>query len=212
MAQVAGHEVLIENVESVLDRPSLIGALLTAGKPYTMVWPAISQLLTWAYVRAGKPEFAWRSLNRNTFAAHAYEYPAIWYGIWSAPDGINGLGSENMDTVGYSWVSELTPMTDFPVMNANPDSMALMGLLRVCGIEPASTGDGLSIRPNIPRERFVLDFPLIYLEVEPGKIRGKYRAKSNGNINLYLYPPGSDIPSVVHLSFELGQELPFEST
>jgi Glycosyl hydrolase 36 superfamily, catalytic domain/Glycosyltransferase family 36 len=213
VAQANGHETsLIDRIEETLDRPSPIGALLMPVKPNKMVWPAISQLLTWAYMRAGRSDLAWRSLNRNTFAAHAHEYPAIWYGIWSGPDGIYSLEGNNISAPGHTWVSEMTPMTDFPVMNTNQDGMALLSLLRVCGIEPAPTGDGLVIKPMIPRERFVLDFPLIYLKVEPGKIQGKYRAKTHGSINLHLYPPGSDSPTTIQLTFEKGQELAFESS
>ncbi|MBL8162236.1 MAG: hypothetical protein JNJ61_09650, partial [Anaerolineae bacterium] len=141
-AKETGVEVnLIERVEATLDRPSPIGASL---KPGGAVWPAISQLLTWGYARAGRANLAWRSLNRHTFAAHAHEYPAIWYNIWTGPDGINGLSSPKP---GWTWESPLTPMTDFPAMNANQDAMALLGLLRVCGIEPAASGDGLTIKP-----------------------------------------------------------------
>ena len=47
---------------------------------------------------------------------HAEQYPAIWFGIWGGPDGINGVQSSQP---GGTWVSALTPMTDFPVMNAS---------------------------------------------------------------------------------------------
>ncbi len=211
-AHDAGNESnLIENVESKLDRPSPIGALLMPGQPYKMVWPAISQLLTWGYARSGRGELAWRSLTRNTFAAHAHEYPAIWYGLWSGPDGINGLDAEHPEGAGLTWNSPLTPMTDFPVMNANPDAMALLGLLRVCGIEPAQSGDGLVIRPVVPRNHFTLDLPLMRLDVEQGKIRGEYRAQTSGEITLYLYPQGAESPSIVHLKFRQGDRVPFES-
>lgn len=48
---------------------------------------------------------------------------------------------------------------------ATPHAMALIGLLRVCGIEPV--GDGLRIAPQAPPERFTLDLPLLRLEVAP---------------------------------------------
>ncbi len=204
-AKQNNHESnLIERVEATLDRPSPIGAALSEGG---MVWPAVSQLLTWGYARAGKATLAWRSLNRNTFAMHGEQYPAIWFGIWGGPDGINGVQSS---LPGGTWVSALTPMTDFPVMNANADAMALLGLLRVCGIEPAPDGRGLVIRPQVPRKRFVLDTKLIQLEVDGTKVRGEYRAQFGGTMNLYVYAPGSAVAKIFPLSFFAGQRVPFE--
>ena len=148
-----------------------------------MVWPAVSQLLTWGYTRS-RPDLAWRSLQRHTFAAHANAFPDVWINIWSGPDGINGIEAENP---GGTWSSPLTPMTDFPVMNANQDAMALLGLLRVCGIEPSPSGDGLLIAPQSPPEHFVLDLPLLRLEVAPGRIAGEYRALVDGSRVLHVH-------------------------
>jgi Glycosyl hydrolase 36 superfamily, catalytic domain/Glycosyltransferase family 36 len=174
---------LIEKIDQFLDRPSPIGASLVEGG---MVWPAVSQLMTWAYARCNRSELAWRSLNRNTFAMHSHVYPNVWFNTWSGPDGINGVAS---DAPGGTWASPITPMTDFPVMNANQDALALLGLLRVCGIEPAPTGDGLLIHPHVPREHFVLDLPLLRLEVAPGKIAGEYRAAVSGSRTFYIRVP-----------------------
>ncbi len=194
---------LIERVEASLDRPSKLGATLLEGG---MIWPAVSQLLTWGYVRAGRADLAWRSLNRNTFAMHAEEYPAIWFGIWGGPDGINGTATA---IPGGTWSSALTPMTDFPVMNANADAMALLGMLRVCGIEPSADGKGLVIRPQVPRKRWVLDVPLIRLEVDGGTIKGEYRAQFGGTMTLYVYAPGSGVATTIPLAFHAGQRVPF---
>ncbi len=173
--------VLVENVDQYLDRPSQIGGTLLPGG---MVWPAVSQLLTWGYARGNRGQLAWRSLNRNTFAMHSHTYPDIWINTWSGPDGINGTAS---DKPGGTWVSPVTPMTDFPVMNANQDAMALLGLLRVCGIEPAPTGDGLIIHPHVQRERFVLELPLLRLEVSPDRMVVDYHAVNDGALKLYLH-------------------------
>jgi hypothetical protein len=167
------ESTLIETIEAQLDRPSPIGASLTVGG---MVWPAISQLLTWGYARSRRPALAWRSLNRNTFAMHSTVYPDVWFNTWSGPDGINGLAS---DTPGGTWSSLITPMTDFPVMNANQDAMALLGLLRVCGVEPM--GDGLRIAPVVPRSRFTLETPLLRLHVAPGLIAVDYHPIVTGS-------------------------------
>lgn len=203
-AKAGDHENnLLERVEASLDAPSPIGATLTEGG---MVWPAVSQLLTWGYARAGKAALAWRSLNRNTFAMHAHQYPAIWFGIWGAPDGINGVADA---LPGGTWSSALTPMTDFPTMNANADAMALLGLIRVCGIEPAEDGSGLVIRPLVPRKRFVLDTPLLRIEVDGKTIRGEYRAHYGGSIDLFVYTAGSTVPTIIPLAFHAGERVPF---
>ncbi|MBZ0290797.1 MAG: hypothetical protein K8I30_24435, partial [Anaerolineae bacterium] len=198
---------LIHQVDTVLDGPSKIGATLVEKG---MIWPAISQLLTWGYAKAGRADLAWRSLNRNTYAAHAVEYPAIWFGIWSGPDGIHGIEARKPDIPGGSWSSPMTPMCDFPVMNANPDAMALLGLLRVCGIEPAPTGDGLVIKPLVPRDRYVLDMPVLRLVVEPHRLTGEYRAANDGERTLYVYPPDGSTPRVVKLAFKAGEKVAWE--
>jgi hypothetical protein len=195
---------LIERIESTLDRPSPIGGSLTPGG---MVWPAISQLLTWAYARTGRGHLAWRSLHRNLFAIKADRYPGIWYGIWSAPDGLNGTDS---DYPGGTWSSPLTPMQDFPVMNNNADAMALLALIRICGLEPAADGSGLIIRPIVPRDRYVVDLGLIRLEVEPKRIRGEYRAANTGHQLLQVYIGKMTVPEPIFIVFRAGQRVPFE--
>lgn len=121
----------------------------------------------------------------------------------------------------------VTPMTDFPIMNANQDAMALLGLLRVCGIEPAPDGDGLLIQPHVPRERFVLDLPLLKLEVSPTRTVVEYRAVVTGSRKLYIRFTGSDVTArvdgearsdierrgdlaVVPIAFEAGQAVRVE--
>lgn len=177
-AAESGHEAaLIESIKTHLDDPSPIGATqIEQG----MVWPAISQLLTWGYAR-GRPDLAWRSLHRNTFAAHAIAFPNVWFNIWTGPDGVNGKHAANP---GGTWASPVTPMCDYPAQNCNPHAMALLGLLRVCGIEPI--GDGLRIAPQAPPERFTLDMPLLRLEVAPGRIAGEYRPAATTRRTLHV--------------------------
>ncbi len=222
LAAESGCEAaLIESIVTRLDDPSPIGATLCEGG---MVWPAVSQLLTWGYTHS-RPDLAWRSLQRHSFAAHARAFPDVWINTWSGPDGVNGPGGNNP---GGTWCSPLTPMTDFPVMNANQDAMALLGLLRVCGIEPAPAGDGLLIAPHAPPERFVLDVPLLRLEVSPTRIAGEYRACVDGSRVLTVRVPhdaqglsatidGQPVPAVstdpsstaLRLSFRAGDRVAF---
>lgn len=187
-AYKAGHEAaLVEAIRLRLDDPSLTGApLLENG----MIWPAVSQLLTWGYTRR-YPNLAWRSLLRHTHAAHATVFPHVWIGVWSAPDGL--FCETAPENPGGTWKSAATPMTDFPVMNANPHAMALLGLLRVCGIEPAADGSGLVIAPCVPRDSFILDTPLLLLEIAPGRIAGEYRATATGTRTLTVRVPAGAV-------------------
>ncbi len=221
LAEAQGvHADLIAAIFERLDEPSPIGATL---REKGMVWPAIGQLLTWAY-SLYRPDLAWASLKKQTFAAHAEAFPTVWTGIWSGPDGFNG---KQMPNPGGTWASAITPMTDFPVGNANPHAMALLGLLRVCGIRPVA--DGLILAPQAPPETFVLDMPLLRLEVEPDRIAGEYRPVVDGDRVLHVHVPASadgltaclDGRSLaierglsgevlLRLRFSAGQAIPFE--
>jgi hypothetical protein len=214
---------LLRSVAALLDDPSPTGAPILEGE---QVWPAISQLLTWGYCR-NHPELAWRSLLRHTFAAHSAVFPDIWINIWSGPDAVYCKASTI--NPGGTWQSAATPMTDFPVMNSNPHAMALLGLLRVCGIEPSDDGQGLVIDPHVPRERFTLDTALLRLDVSPDCIAGEYRAVADSQRALLIRVPntatsitawvgGQSVPvepdqlSHVRLRLELvaGTAVPFE--
>ncbi len=223
LAADAGHAAeLIEAISTYLDRASPLGAPLIARGT---IWPAISQLLTWGYMRQ-RPDLAWRSLQNNTFAAHADIFRENWINIWSGPDGINSLLAPQS---GGTWRSPLTPMTDFPVMNANPHAMALLGLLRVCGIEPHPSGDGLIIGPQGHPAKFVLDLPLLRVAYEAGRITGEYRACAAGERVLHVHIPknaivigvvangrniqlapaaSTEVP--LKIVFQAGQTVPFE--
>jgi hypothetical protein len=163
------------------DEPSPIGALLANGT----IWAAVSQLLTWGYARRW-PELAWRSFINHTFATKAEVYPNTWMNIWTGPDGINGPGLA--EPGGTYETAPVTPMTDFPAMNNNQHALALLALLRVCGIEPGASGDGLRIAPQVP-DRYVLDVPLLRLDVAPQRISGEYRAHSSGTRALSIRLP-----------------------
>jgi hypothetical protein len=131
----------------------------------------VSQLATWAHVRepdgGSGAELAWRSLERQSFFTRASVFPESWLGIWTAPDALESRPP------GGTWSSPVTPMTDFPALNQNPHSMALLALLRVAGIEPVA--DGLRIAPRVPRNAWILDLPLLRLSVDPGGIDLTYR-------------------------------------
>ena len=166
---------LIQSIRRHADDRSSIGATLVTGG----VWPAISQLLTWGYSRH-HPDLAWESLKKNTLATRAEAFPNIWHNIWSGPDGIDYRS-------GHSWASPVTPVTDFPVMNANVHSMALFALTRLCGLE--ATAEGLIIAPRIPVEQFTLDMPLISLQKQGKRLSGVYHACVDGSRALFIAKP-----------------------
>jgi hypothetical protein len=184
------YNMLADSVYDLLDKSSPTGApTMQNGE----VWPAISQMLTWGYTRH-RPELAWQSLLKNTFAAHAETFPDIWIGVWSGPDGTYTVNSKH--NPGGTWASPVTPMTDYPVMNNNPHSMSLLALLRVCGIEPSLSGDGLRIAPPSTPERFKLDLPLLKLDVSPGNIQFEYRPIVDGERRFYICS-GSDASNTI---------------
>lgn len=162
----ADRDVLVAAIARDLDDPSPAGATLTTGG---QVWPAVSGLLTWGYARSDA-ERAFRHLARNTMAAHADAFPTVWYGIWSGPDGLQGPAG---DRPGESWYSQVTPMTDYPVQNANQHAMPLLALLRVAGLE--ATAAGVRVDPRIPGDTFSLRTALFDLDRRPGRIAGAYR-------------------------------------
>ncbi|MBI1258200.1 MAG: hypothetical protein GC204_12075 [Chloroflexi bacterium] len=178
-------QALVKSITQLLDFPSKTGAVTQTNG---LIWPAISQLLTWGYCRSA-PEWAWRSLLRQTLAVHAEIFPETWVGIWTAPDAL--FTKTSQENPGGTWQSAATPMIDFPAMNSNAHAMPLLGLLRVCGVEPAPNGKGLLIDPHVPRDQFTLDMPLLRLDIAPGSITGAYRAIVSGERTLYVTVPAS---------------------
>ncbi|MCA9668263.1 MAG: hypothetical protein KC503_21875 [Myxococcales bacterium] len=168
---------LLDTVYDKVDKDSFLGPML--GAEGSSVWPAVSQLQTWAYTRS-RPDLAWRSLERHALASHAAAFPEQWYGIWSAPDGMSGKS-------GRSWSSVATPMQDWPVMNQNAHAMYLLGLLRAAGVEPR--GRGLEIRPNAAAPDATLELPLLRLSKRGDSARGEYRALTDAELTLTLRAP-----------------------
>jgi len=131
---------------TILDRPHRVRAgLLPPGWDVNGgVWAAIGALTVWG-LALHDPELAWRSLARQTFAAHARAYPHVWYGIWSGPDAYN---SHHGERPGETYVQPATPMREFPVMNSNAHAGPLLGLLKALGVE--ATPEGVGAEPRAP--------------------------------------------------------------
>ena len=92
--------------------------------------------------------------------------PGVWFGIWSGPDGAES-------TTGATWASPVTPMTDYPTMNMNVHAMALLGALRIAGLE--ATGRGLAIRPHVPHRALAMRTRVVDLDVREGGYGGVWR-------------------------------------
>jgi hypothetical protein len=177
----AHRDALVNEIATKLDAPSPAGPFLfvppAASPEEGQVWPAIADLLPWGYARFDEAR-AWSTFTRTTLTAHAQAFPDTWCGIWSATDGHYGKTGSALP--GHAWFSALTPMTDFPVMNANAHAMPLLALIRLAGIEPLPGGGGLRIAPHVPGRTFSLDLPLLRLDVRPTGVRGEYRPIASG--------------------------------
>ncbi|MBL8949858.1 MAG: hypothetical protein JNK82_03715, partial [Myxococcaceae bacterium] len=186
---VAQRDRVLDEVVTRLDAPSAIGPTMREG---TQVWPAVSQLMTWAYARHRR-DLAWRALDEQLYATHARVFPEQWLGIWAGPDGFDSKAP------GGTWASPVTPMTDFPVNNMNPEAMWLFGLVRAAGIEPMPGG----LRITTGGGTYTVDLPLMKLEVKGTQVGGVYRARNAGTLVLEI--DGRRVP----LTFEAGQQVPF---
>jgi len=214
LPDVQRRDILLDEIHTQLDEPSPVGARRVPGG---MVWHAITGLLTWGYARHDA-DLAWGSLTRHTLAAYATHNPRQWYGIWS---GADALGVD-----GGTWGSVVTPMMDWPVMNANQHALPLIGLIRVAGIEPAPDGEGLRIDPAPASTTVTVDLPLLRLTFDAQSMQGVYRPVVTGSNVLQLrVPPGAsratvggqDVPLPpgepfvhVRLDYNAGDEIPFQ--
>lgn len=176
LAATPRAQAALTTVATELDDRSKVGAPLTPGG---QVWPAISQLLTWGYGRLDD-ERAFGHLARNSLAARAQAHPDVWFHVWSGPDGANASD-------GRTWSSPVTPMTDFPTMNNNVHAMAMLGALRVAGLEARPTG--LAVFPHVPSRRLALRTELVDLDQDPAHLRIVWRAKPGVARTLSLTPP-----------------------
>ena len=89
---------LIAEIQKQLSSP--IGPQIAPGG---LVWPAISQLMTWAYQDAGMVELSWDNMKQHLYSTHAAVFPTSWIGLMSGPDGWDS--SENSSYPGGTWSS-----------------------------------------------------------------------------------------------------------
>lgn len=147
---------LVRAIDELCDLPSPIGAtILDHPHPVRLsvlppgwdcnggVWAAINGLLSWAYA-LHDPELAWRSIEKQSLAAHARAYPNVWFGVWSGPDAYNAHYAERP---GETFTHPATPMQEYPVMNSNAHAGPLLALLKVLGVE--ATPEGIIVEPRL---------------------------------------------------------------
>ncbi len=184
------RDTTLEAILATLDTPSPAGATLREGG---QVWPAISALLTEGYA-VTQPELAWSHFKRNTLLGHAEAYPDTWFGIWDAPDGMNGPTG---DRPGGTWFSVVTPMTDYPVQNNNAHAMPLYAALRMAGLR--ATGRGLVVAPKIPDHDFALKTTLVDVQRSETALRVRYTPRGPAARLVEISPPPGTIITAAFL-------------
>lgn len=203
---------LVESIDSLVRRPSPIGATLHS-RPLDKldvppgelvnagIWPSINGTLVWALARVDG-RLAWDEWKKNTLAWHAERYPDIWYGIWSGPDVFNSVHSSRP---GETYVAPSSPdggdhagptvnWTDFPVMNLHPHAWTLYGVPKLLGVE--FTREGVTIEPALPLPAYRFRSPLLGLERSPAGYEGWYAPLRSGEweIALKLAPAEASRP------------------
>ena len=104
------------------------------------IWYSINMTLIWAAARVS-PTWAWDQWRAMTLASHTANYPEIWEGTLSGPDGWNGPESER-GREGRTWGHWAFPvaMQPFPVNNLHSHVQPLLAYLRLLGVEPTARG------------------------------------------------------------------------
>lgn len=172
--------------------PAMEGKLLEPGMDTNGgTWAAVDAWTAAAWA-LHDPKSAWDYFLRSTMAAHAEAYPDIWYGIWSGPDSYNAAYHKD---AGKTFNINLTPMTDFPVMNMNRHAGTLIAALRIAGI---SVTDGvIQLRPRVPHKDFAFRTPLIGGAWNDEKHRGYYMPTCDGRFRFAVAVPESAGPLIL---------------
>jgi hypothetical protein len=194
-------EVLIKSINTLLREPSPIGAMLHnkgfKGKIIGMganagIWYSINGTLIWALSKIdGK--MAWDEWKKNTLTYHAENYPDIWYGIWSGPDTYNSILSKypghaifnpfylTGDPKDESEILTSTGLnfTDFPIMNLHSHAWPLYNIIHLIGAE--FTGEGIRLKPIIPKEEYELSSPIFGFKKTHYEYSGWYLPLIAGN-------------------------------
>ncbi|HTW49910.1 MAG TPA: hypothetical protein VMD92_18275 [Acidobacteriaceae bacterium] len=147
------------------------------------IWPSLNQTLVWALAGID-PAMAWDEWKRNSFAAHAEAYPAIWYGIWSGSDSYNAPFSKNPGATGDpSFKGD-----DFPVLNLHSHACFLYSATKLLGIDFAE--HGLSLRATLPEPSYRFESPLVGIIRHAGdRFEGWYAPSRSGSWTIRIELP-----------------------
>lgn len=167
------------------------------------VWAAVNSWTAWV-LSVIDPKAGWDFFLHTTMKQRAEAYPDIWYGIWSGPDAFNASCNK---FPGETYNHVVTPMTDFPVMNANYHSGPLLNSIRMAGIEVQ--GDTLCIVPKLPFDSFVFRSSLVGIAYLPDKCRGYYAPVADGQFNFKMALPATLDATTVSLQVN-GVNLEYE--
>ncbi len=211
-------ETLTGNIDRLLRKPSLIGAMLYSKGLARMekeggakagiltnggVWPSINGTLIWALALLDG-EAAWDEWQKNSLCRHAEEYPEVWYGIWSGPDCYNSAlseypgqtqfdesylpGKKNTD-IGFKYKG--MNWVDFPVMNMHPHAWPLYSTFKLVGVE--FTPEGLELSPRLPMAQYELSSPLLGFARSTKGYCGWYAPLRAGTWKISITLPQADL-------------------
>lgn len=222
------RQTIIKEIENQLQ--TVIGPRQWPGND-GLVWPAVSQLYTWALASNNQSGLAWNNFVKHTYSQHSQTFPEVWMGVWSGPDGwvseLDPNGTKVHGFEGGTWNSIVTPMTNFPVSNANPDSMFVFSLLRLLGIEPFVPSSSSSSVVEFPvalsfhvsrsgLSSFSLELPLFSLQLFSSgtahQVDLRYRAHNKGSQTFVFFLPSQASNVVCSFEWCLFSQLSFSHT
>lgn len=195
-------EILIRSIDELVRKPSKIGAmirnkgLVLQNRPLGVgtnggIWPSINGTLIWA-LSLVEGNLAWDEWKKNSLAAHAENYPEIWYGIWSGPDTYNStlskypgqtvfneslltsIKKDTLDSLGLFGVG----WTDFPVMNLHSHAWPLYSIVHLIGV--TFTTEGVDFIPALPKEEYEFSSQLLGFKKSKNGYSGWYNPKCSG--------------------------------
>jgi hypothetical protein len=177
--------VLVQAIDRMSRKPSLIGALMQSPADTTMkdaagtgtnggIFAAINATLIWALAQADGA-MAWDEWKKNTLARHAASYPDMWFGIWSGPDAYDSALSKHHGSTA----------PDFPVLNMHAHAWPIYTATKLLGLE--FDEGGLRLRPVIPEPQYEFASPLFgFTKSAPGKYSGWYAPSAEGQWTVSL--------------------------
>ena len=200
---------LINSIDSLMRKPSRIGALLQSQPDPTMkdepgtgtnggIFASINGTLIWALALVNG-DLAWDEWKKNTLAHHAENYPDMWFGIWSGPDAY------------HSSLSKLPGGTgpDFPVLNMHSHAWPLYSVTKLLGVE--FQPDGIRFKPVIPLDEYEFHTPLLGFTRTLKGYSGWYAPSTSGRWSVELKLPQTEIPRLQHLTVN-GEKIPLHIT